>query len=62
MGTIPVTIAQYPNQIPGPGTRKWAHLALGDTGEALVCVRMPDKVVQVFGTFGGAALVLEGSN
>ena len=40
----------------------WTSLALGDDGQAMPFSQYSDKSVQVFGTFGGASLRVEGSN
>lgn len=40
----------------------WADLAVGDSGDAMPFSQYTDKSVQVFGTFGGATLRVEGSN
>lgn len=40
----------------------WTGLLLGDEGDALPFSAYTDRSVQVFGTFGGATLRVEGSN
>jgi len=41
----------------------WPALANGDTGEACDVVALPDKTVQVVGTFGtGGSITMQGSN
>jgi hypothetical protein len=40
----------------------WTPLAQGDSGQALPHSQYSDKSVQVFGTFGGASVAVEGSN
>lgn len=40
----------------------WENLHEGDEGEALQFSQYSDKSVQVVGEFGGATVVLEGSN
>lgn len=40
----------------------WAALASGDDGERIPFSQYTDKSVQVTGVFGGATLVVEGSN
>lgn len=40
----------------------WANLAAGDDGAPIEAVEFADRSVQVAGTFGGATLVVEGSN
>ena len=40
----------------------WTPLAAGDDGEAIEFSQYTDKSVQVTGTFGSAALRIEGSN
>lgn len=40
----------------------WSPLATGDTGEPLQGTGLSDRSVQFTGTFGGATVVLEGSN
>lgn len=40
----------------------WAGLASGDTGAPVSFSQYTDKSVQVTGAFGGATVVLEGSN
>jgi hypothetical protein len=42
---------------------KWTPLANGDTGRFFDAPTLPDKTVQVFGTFGvGGSVNIEGSN
>jgi hypothetical protein len=41
---------------------EWDTLANGDVGEAYDSARYSDKTVQVFGTFGGATVTLQGSS
>ncbi len=40
----------------------WSALATGDTGAPIQGVGLSDRSVQFTGTFGGATVVLEGSN
>jgi hypothetical protein len=40
----------------------WSPLALGDDGAPQPHSQYSDKSVQVFGTFGGASLAIQGSN
>lgn len=40
----------------------WTALATGDTGKPVSGVGLSDRSVQMTGTFGGATVVLEGSN
>lgn len=40
----------------------WGGLAAGETGDAVEFVSYVDRSFQVTGTFGGASIVLEGSN
>lgn len=52
-----------------PGTREdivfvttWADMATGDTGEPIRHLGCRDRCVQFSGTFGGATVVLQGTN
>lgn len=40
----------------------WSGLAVNDVGDAFVLSNYADRSFQVVGTFGGAAIVVEGSN
>lgn len=40
----------------------WANLAAGDDGAAVEAIEFADRSVQVAGSFGGASVVIEGSN
>lgn len=40
----------------------WANLAMSETGEAVEAAQFADRSVQVAGTFGGAQVIVEGSN
>lgn len=41
---------------------QWSGLLIGDSGEARGRPEWADKSVQVSGTFGGATLIIEGTN
>ncbi len=42
---------------------KWESLTLaGDSGAPFACPNYTDKSIQVFGTFGGATVTIQGSN
>jgi hypothetical protein len=41
---------------------KWEGLGNADSGTALDGARYPDKTITILGTFGGATVVIEGSN
>jgi len=40
----------------------WAAMGNADVGDWIQIPKDPDKVFQVFGTFGGATVVLQGTN
>ncbi len=40
----------------------WPNMTTGDTGQPFANIDLADKSVQVFGTFGGGTLFVEGSN
>ena len=54
--TSPVT-----TDLSGTAVLTWDGLGAGEEGVAASQVRLGERVVQVFGTFNGASVVLEGS-
>lgn len=60
MATVPLT--RTPTQSSVAFVATWTPLATGDVGAALPFSQYTDKSVQVFGTFDGATLRVEGSN
>lgn len=40
----------------------WTALATGDTGKPIVGIGLSDRSFQASGTFGGATVILQGSN
>ncbi len=58
MATVESTIAETDGR---SYTATWAGLTTGDVGDALRYAGHADRTVQVFGTFGGATVTLQGS-
>jgi hypothetical protein len=60
MATLPASVLEF-NQ---SQTRRaaWTGMATGDDGAPIDWSAFADRSVQVFGTFGGAAVALQGSN
>ena len=57
------TIINNPFDASGIQLIKWGDLADGDTGRPFPCPHLPDKTLQVVGTFGvGGNCRIEGSN
>ncbi len=54
----PVTITEHPAQ---SVMATWANMATNDDGAPIDYVGHADRTVQVFGTFGGATVTLQGS-
>ena len=54
--------ANVPTGETGTSVIRWAPLAKGDEGEAIRFSQCADKSAHVYGTFGGAAVRLEGCN
>lgn len=62
MAVIPRAGVEVPTLYGKSSIVTWSPLATGDTGEPLQGVGLSDRSVQFTGTFGGATVVLEGSN
>lgn len=61
MATIPVSDS---NELNRAGTRRaeWDALTTGDDGQPIDWSEFADRSVQVYGTFGGATVTMQGSN
>ena len=57
-----MVVQPTPNHPQGSIVRFTWVLAQGDTGGEITWLTYADRSVQVFGTFGGASVVIEGSN
>lgn len=62
MATKPLASQNLTNPYQVVEVATWEGLATGDDGSPLRAPGLPQKVVQVKGTFGGATCVIEGSN
>jgi len=60
MATIARTQATTNNRL--LRIERWLSMALNDVGEVLPFAAYTDRSVQVSGTFGGATVLIEGSN
>lgn len=58
MATIPVTFAEGEAQTT---IATWANMTTWDVGEPVRYAGAADRTVQVFGTFGGATVTIEGT-
>ena len=58
MSTVNVAIAEGPCEA---YIATWAEMAAGDVGQAIDYVGHADRTVQMFGTFGGSLVELQGS-
>lgn len=54
--------ATFPTGNSSSFVASWPHLAQGDDGAPLGCAQYTDRSFQVVGTFGGASVVVEGTN
>ena len=54
--------ATFPTGNSASFVAQWPHLAQGDDGAPLGCAQYADRSFQVVGTFGGASVVVEGTN
>lgn len=63
MATITATITKVPDGgVMDVYVVQWPAMGNGDTGTAVAMSGGSDRSVQIAGTFGGATVVLEGSN
>lgn len=60
MAIIPAVVTDF-NRM-GVMRIEWAAMATGDTGQPVDWAGHADRSVQVFGTFGGSSVAIEGSN